>query len=63
VSATGFPDLVGMRGESLWVAELKRVGKKPRPEQKLWLAAFAAAGIPAFCWTPKDMAIIREVLT
>jgi hypothetical protein len=61
-TAAGFPDLSLRRGEVVLVAELKRRGEKPRPEQWEWLRAFGAGGVRAFFWTPDDMETIREVL-
>ncbi|MCZ2341491.1 MAG: VRR-NUC domain-containing protein [Bacteroidales bacterium] len=60
----GFPDLVLVhldRG-SLVVAELKVGENKPSPEQGRWLAAFRAAGVPAYLWTPADWDAIECVL-
>lgn len=59
----GFPDLILIRGPRLIVAELKRSRKeKVRPAQAEWLAAFEAAGVPAFVWTPDDWTEIVEIL-
>jgi hypothetical protein len=61
-SAGGYPDLTGMRGERVWVAELKKVGEKPRADQQAWLDAYRAMGVPAYHWTPADLDTIHEVL-
>lgn len=62
-SQPGFPDLVFKRdGRVRRVAELKLAGKKPTRDQREWLDAFAAAGIPADVWTPDDWDAIVEVL-
>lgn len=62
-SAPGFPDLVlGRRGVVERVAELKVCGKQPTKDQRQWLEAFAAAGIPADVWTPEIWESICEVL-
>jgi hypothetical protein len=45
----GLPDIVAARDGRTVMAELKRVGQKPRPEQRAWLEA--AGG---YCWTPLD---------
>ncbi len=58
----GWPDLVLVRGQVLIVAELK-VGKgRLTPEQRLWIAALEAAGVPAYCWWPKNWRDIEEAL-
>ncbi len=62
VTASGFPDLVLMRGSVVIVAELKKRGEVPRPEQWAWLRAFEACGVRAFFWTPDDLDRIPEVL-
>jgi hypothetical protein len=60
--AAGFPDLLLLKGGRMLVAELK-VGKgKLTPEQCLWIAAFEAAGVPAYVWRPDDWPAIEEVL-
>lgn len=58
----GFPDTLMLRGHERLVAELKVGHNKPSPAQKAWLQAFEIAGIPAFTWTPNDMAEITKVL-
>lgn len=58
----GFPDNLLIRGKMLIVAELKVPPNTTSPEQDAWLAAFAAAGIPAFVWTPDDWTEIERVL-
>jgi hypothetical protein len=65
VTATGYPDLTLMHPTGptpLVVAELKRYGQKPRADQRAWLAAFRAAGVPAFCWTPHSWLEIEYTL-
>ena len=47
----GFPDLVMVRGDTLVVAELKKAGQKPKPEQVEWLQRFAGvAGAIVRVW-------------
>lgn len=59
----GFPDLLFLREEFCFVAELKVVGaNKVTLEQDLWLRAFEESGIPAFTWTPEDWQEIERVL-
>lgn len=59
--AKGFPDLLMLRANRLVVAELK-VKARPTPEQKLWMQAFAQAGVEAYWWKPADWDEIHEVL-
>ena len=58
----GFPDLLLVKGTVLIVAELKVGRNKLTPEQAVWIAAFEAAGVPAYCWRPCDWADIEAVL-
>jgi hypothetical protein len=58
----GFPDLVLVKPGRVVVAELKVGRNAPTPEQREWLAAFAAAGVPAFVWTPGQWADIERAL-
>lgn len=58
----GFPDLLALRAQQLIVAELKSARGKVTPEQAVWLAAFDAAGVPSFVWTPGDWDEIEQVL-
>jgi hypothetical protein len=58
---TGFPDVLLLRGPVQLVAELKVRGR-PTEAQRAWLAAFAAAGVPAYTWTPADWSSIEAVL-
>jgi hypothetical protein len=55
----GFPDLVLARGGVLIVAELKRHGGKPTPQQREWLAALGGYGR---LWRPTDWPdVLREL--
>jgi hypothetical protein len=58
----GFPDLLMVRGAVLLVAELKSDTGTLTPAQSAWLAAFSAAGVLAFCWSPRDWPTIERVL-
>jgi hypothetical protein len=58
----GFPDLLLLRGERIIAAELKVPPNKLAAEQEEWLAAFRAAGVPAFVWVPTDWAAIEAEL-
>jgi hypothetical protein len=68
----GFPDLLLIKVHPppakgkharLIVVECKAGDNKPTPEQVEWLAAFGAAGIPAYVWRPSDMDLIVEILS
>jgi hypothetical protein len=50
----GFPDLV-LAGRRLLVRELKGTGGTTSADQKLWLAALAAAGVDVGIWTPEHL--------
>lgn len=58
----GFPDLLLVRGNRLIVAELKVGKNKTTPEQRVWLAAFEDAGVPAYVWRPEDFDELMKVL-
>ena len=61
----GFPDLLGVHllKRRAFAAELKVGRNKATPEQKRWLQAFEAAGIPAYTWRPDEFETeIRAVL-
>lgn len=58
----GFPDIIAVRLSRTVVAELKLPGNRATPAQKLWLAAFVAAGAEVFIWTPADWSTIERVL-
>jgi hypothetical protein len=48
-TSKGFPDYLVIKNNTLIVIELKRVrGSTISPEQREWLAALAACGIPCF---------------
>jgi len=60
----GFPDLVLCRPPRLIVAELKRNGARPTPQQQGWLDALSAcAGVECYLWTPADWDAIVRTLT
>jgi hypothetical protein len=62
-SVPGFPDLLCLRGQRLFVAELKTATGRVSREQRDWLAAFELAGVPAHLWRlPGDWARVGEVL-
>ena len=58
----GFPDLVLVKPGHCIVAELKRDGGRVSEEQRVWLQAFEAAGIPAYTWRPLDWDEVVSVL-
>lgn len=62
----GFPDLVlaHPRRRLLIVAELKRHKNTVEPEQRIWHAALAAAGVPvSIWWVPEQQQAILAFLT
>lgn len=65
-SEPGLMDLIFGRGNKyvcrLLVAELKIPPNEPTEDQVFWLQAFAAAGVPAYRWTPDDWDEIEEAL-
>lgn len=58
----GFPDVLAVRRGVLVVAELKVGRNTPTAEQEDWLAAFRAAGVNAYVWTPAHWPEIEAVL-
>ena len=60
----GFPDLVLCRPPRLILAELKRNGARPTPQQQAWLDALAScAGVECYLWTPADWDAVVRTLT
>jgi hypothetical protein len=55
----GLLDLIMARGGVVELAEVKREGEKPTPDQKLWLAS---AGPHGHLWYPHDWDEIRATL-
>lgn len=49
----GFCDLVLLRPPRLLIVELKAETGSPDGDQKLWLAAFAAASVETALWRPR----------
>lgn len=58
----GWPDLVLLRADRVVVAELKKVGEYPRPDQRAWLDAWRAVGAEVHVWRPTDWDAIAQVL-
>jgi hypothetical protein len=58
-SRAGYPDLTMVRGGVVIFAELKKMGEKPKPEQKQWLDALPNS----FFWVPTDMDAIKTLLS
>lgn len=56
VGTRGAPDLKILGHGHFFVVELKRWNGTLSPEQKVWLAEYADAGIPAFVHQPQDWA-------
>lgn len=53
--STGWPDLALARHGVLILAELKRAGKHPTPEQLAWLDVLRTVpGVVAVVWRPED---------
>jgi hypothetical protein len=62
-SPSGFPDTVCVRDGRLVVAELKRTGEIPTPEQTAWLGAFRQVRqVDVYVWTPDNLDEVMEVL-
>ena len=61
-SQAGFPDLVLVR-ERVIYAEIKRVGKQPRPSQVEWLNALSRAGAEVYLWTEADYDEVAAILS
>jgi hypothetical protein len=53
-TATGWPDVVAVRGERIIAVELKVRCNRPTPAQVAWLEALGAAGVEAYVWTDTD---------
>lgn len=60
----GFPDTILVHEQlcQCLVAELKVGNNQPTFEQREWLSAFRAAGVPTYVWRPCDWAEIETVL-
>ena len=61
-SAQGFPDLIALRRERHLVAELKKEGGEPTPEQQNWLDEFEEVGFEVYIWRPADVEQAAKVL-
>lgn len=59
----GWPDLFLFRDDRLIVAELKREGEDPTPEQQGWLRAFGRVRhILVAIWRPRDVDEVTRLL-
>lgn len=58
----GYPDLTMLRPPEILVAELKSDTGKLRPGQQEWLDRFAACGVEAYLWRPRDFDAVHERL-
>lgn len=59
----GLPDVIAVRDDppDFFFAELKREkGSELREDQKVWIAALKAAGIPAYVLRPSDLEWLIE---
>lgn len=62
-SERGFPDLILIRGNALVAIELKTMKGRVRPEQVLWLEAFAGVSrVSSMLARPSDWDEIERVL-
>lgn len=63
-SAAGYPDLtmVHPRKRRLVMAELKKDGEEPTPEQRLWIEDLRAAGVEVWVWRPADIEDVKRTL-
>ena len=61
-SVEGFLDLIALRPGRRLVAELKKEGEGPTPEQQNWLDAFEEAGFEVYVWRPADIERAAKVL-
>ena len=48
----GFPDIVAIGHGRHLAIELKKIGFKPREQQRIWLDAFRSIGAEVYVWTP-----------
>lgn len=60
-SAKGFPDLVLVRDEVLWI-ELKSKDGKVTMEQQQWLKALEHAGQRCYVWRPSERDQVEDIL-
>ncbi len=61
-SASGFPDLILVKGRVLIAAEIKVGKNKPTLAQEIWLRALSDAGVNVFVWTPESWDAIETTL-
>ena len=61
-SVAGFPDLLMIREHRVIVAELKSARGIVTEQQKVWLDAFALAGVETYIWYPDNWEDLVEVL-
>ena len=64
-SVPGWPDLTlwSTRRQRLIVAELKTDTGRATPDQIDTLHDLAACGIPAYIWRPRDLNVVKAILT
>lgn len=62
-SPKGWPDVALCKDGRLILAELKREGKSPSPEQQKWLDLLSMVkGIQVYVWRPSNIDRIAEIL-
>lgn len=62
-SPAGFPDIILVRDGRMIVAELKREGEQPSPEQYFWLLEFTKVpGVEVYLWDPTDWDELEAVI-
>jgi hypothetical protein len=53
-TASGFPDVLAVRGARVLAAELKSARGALSADQRLWLDDLARAGVESHVWRPSD---------
>jgi len=62
-SPAGFPDIIILKDGRMIVAEIKREGEQPSPEQYFWLLEFSKIRqAEVYLWCPSDWDEIESVI-
>ena len=62
-SPAGFPDLLLVRKDRVFAAELKVKNRKPTPAQQEWLQVLCDSGkVDTFVWRPENLVEIASLL-